>query len=101
MAINDPISHNLTAAASTVGSWQLPVFAHLITVTNEGTAAAFVTVSGTVPTVNGDDTYYIPVGGYGEIPIIEPLPAEASTAAKPTVQGISSAALSLWVAVNQ
>ena len=93
---NTPTSHNLTAAASTVGSWQLPTRPSLITVTNEGTANAWVTVDGTAPTVNGDNEYFVPTGGYEEIPITE----IAGTAAI-TIQGISTQALSLWVEVDQ
>lgn len=94
---NTPVSHNLTAAAATAGSWACPVMTHLITVTNEGTAAAYVTVDGTVPTVNGDDQHFIPQGGFVEIPITI---VEGNTS-PPTVQGISSAALSLWIEVDQ
>lgn len=93
---NTPTSHNLTAAASAVGSWLLPVRPSLITVTNEGTANAWATTDGSTPTVNGDDQYFIPAGGYEEIPI-----TEIAGTGPITIQAISPAALSLWIEVDQ
>jgi hypothetical protein len=97
---NTPTSHNLTAAANTAGSWTCPVLASLITVTNEGTANAWVTVDGSTPTVNGDGQYFVPTGGYEEIPIVENTAAEGGTGTL-TIKGISTGALSLWIEVDQ
>jgi hypothetical protein len=97
---NTPTSHNLTAAASAVGSWACPVLATLITVTNEGTAGAWVTVDGSTPSVNGDNQYFIPAGGYEEIPVVE-IPQSQGGSGTLTIKGISSAALSLWIEVDQ
>lgn len=97
---NTPTSHNLTAAVGVVGSWTCPVLGHLLTVTNEGTAAAWVTVDGSTPSVNGDDEFFVPSGGFEEIPVFEHSAAEGGNPPL-VVQAVSSAALSLYIEVDQ
>ena len=99
MAQNTPHSHNLTAAANAVGSWNCPVLASLLTVTNEA-SDAWVSVNGQDPAVNGDNTFYVPTGGFVQIPVTEETVAEGGSG-QLVVKAISSQALSLWVEVDQ
>lgn len=96
---NTPIAHMITAVVSVVATWEVPVYAHNLEVVNAGTGAAFITVDNSVPTVNGDNQFYVPAGGLLNLPLNQPEQAEGEI--NFMVQAISAAALSLWVTVTQ
>lgn len=56
-----------TLTATVVATVSIGAAPDSISVINRGTVDIFATVNGTDPTVNGDDTFAVPAGGYRSI----------------------------------
>lgn len=97
---SDPTSHNITGPASTVGNWICPVHAKLLSVTNNGTALASLTVDGSAPTNEGPNEFEVGTGQTIQVSVrtgdVVGLPAGYTG---PVVQAISTAALDVYVEV--
>lgn len=100
---NTPNSFAMSAVLNVAASQALTALAQIITVYNRGTAEVFITVDGSTPTVGGNAQWYLPApaGSSVEITMSGPNQAEAGSGDYPVVQAISSAALLLYVVVNQ